>query len=142
MARSVLRVTDQTAGVFPDRCVLSGVETVRAVRVTATQFGGPRWLLGVPGFAAVVGRFPGHDRCPVALPISDRVWKIWRLRNSVALSTLAAGVTFVAIGGVTGTVGLAIFGLVIVIGAVAYRTRANHNYWVTCTALTADRRGW
>lgn len=41
--------------------------------------------------------------------------------------------TFVAIGGVTGTVGLAIFGLVIVIGAVAYRTRANHNYWVTCS---------
>jgi hypothetical protein len=133
VARSVLRVADQVAGLFPDRCVLSGVETERAVRLTATQFGGPRWLLGVPGFATVVGCLPGHDRCPVALPVSVRVWKMWRLRNVVALSTLAAGVTFVAIGAATGVVALAAFGVVVVIGAVAYRTRANHNYWVTCT---------
>ena len=133
MARSVLRVADQVAGVFPDRCVLSGVETERAVRLTATQFGGPRWLLGVPGFATVVGCLPGHDRCSVALPVSVRVWKMWRLRSVLALSTLAAGVTFVVIGTATGVVALAVFGLVVVVGAVAYRTRANHNYWVTCT---------
>ena len=95
MARSVLRVADQVAGLFPDRCVLSGVETERAVRLTATQFGGPRWLLGVQGFATVVGCLPGHGRCPVALPVSVRVWKMWRIRNMVALSTLAAGATFV-----------------------------------------------
>jgi hypothetical protein len=58
---------------------------------------------------------------------------MWRLRNVVALSTLAAGVTFVAIGAATGVVALAAFGVVVVIGAVAYRTRANHNYWVTCS---------
>jgi hypothetical protein len=58
---------------------------------------------------------------------------MWRLRNVVALSTLAAGVTFVAIGAATGAVALAVFGMVIVSGAVAYRTRANHNYWVTCS---------
>jgi len=133
VARSVLRVADQVAGVFPDRCVLSGVDTERAVRLTATQFGGPRWLLGVPGFATVVGCLPGHGRCPVVLPVSVRVWKMWRLRNVVALSTLAAGVTFVAIGAATGVVALAAFGVVVVIGAVAYRTRANHNYWVTCS---------
>ena len=138
MARSVLRVADQIAGVFPDRCVLSGVETEQAVRLTATQWGGPRWLLGVPGFARVAGWLPGHDHCPVALPISIRVWKMWRVRNVVALSTLAAGMTFAAIGGVTGAVALAAFGLVIVIGAVAYRTRANHNYWVTCSFHPAN----
>ncbi len=138
VARSVLRVSDQVAGVFPDRCVLSGVETARAVRLTATQFGGPRWLLGIPGFAVLVGLVPGHDRCAVALPISDRIWKIWRLRNVVALAALAAGVTFVVIGGATGTVGLAVFGLVIVVGTVAYRARANHNYWVTCIMHPAN----
>lgn len=112
--------------------MLSGVETERAVRLTATQFGGTRWLLGVPGFATIVGLLPGHERCPVALPVSVRVWKMWRARNLAAASTLAAGVTFSAIGVATGAVALAVFGLVIAVGAVAYRTRANH-YWVTCT---------
>jgi hypothetical protein len=138
VARSVLRVADQKAGVFPDRCVLSGAETVRAVRLTATQFGGPRWLLGVPGFAAFVGRLPGHERCPVALPISDRLWKVWRLRNALAFSALASGLTFLVIGAATGTIPLAIFGLVVVVGAAAYRTRANHNYWVTCSLHPAN----
>jgi hypothetical protein len=133
VARSVLRVADQVAGLFPDRCVLSGVETDRAVRLTATQFGGPRWLLGVPGFATVVGCLPGHDRCPIALPVSVRVWKMWRVRSVSASSTLAAGLTFVVIGAATQAVALAVFGVVIVTGAVAYRTRANHNYWVTCS---------
>jgi hypothetical protein len=133
VARSVLRVADQAAGVFPDRCVLSGVQTERAVRLTATQFDGPRWLLGVLGFAMVVGRLPGHERCPVALPVSVRVWKMWRSRNVVALSALAAGVTFVVIGTATGAIALAVSGLPIVIGAVAFRARANHNYWVTCS---------
>jgi hypothetical protein len=58
---------------------------------------------------------------------------MWRARNLAAASTLAAGITFSAIGVATGTVALAVFGLVIAIGAVTYRTRANHNYWVTCT---------
>ena len=133
MARSVLRVADQVAGVFPDRCVLSGVETTRAVRLTATQFGGPRWLLGVLGFARAVGWLPGHERCEVALPVSVRVWKMWRVRNLGALSTLSAGVTFVAIGGATGAVALGVFGAVISIVAVAYHARANHDYWVTCS---------
>ena len=98
MARSVLRVADQLAGIYPERCVLSGVETSRAVRLTATQWGGRRWLLGVPGFALVAGRLPGHGHCPVALPVSERIWKMWRARDLAAMSTLAAAVTFVGIG--------------------------------------------
>jgi hypothetical protein len=133
MARSVLRVADQLAGIYPDRCVLSGVETMRAVRLSATQWGGPRWLLGVPGFAVVVGRLPGRRRCPVALPVSERIWKMWRLRDLAAMSTLTAGATFLGIGVATGTAGLAVFGLLVAIAATAYRTRAHHNFWVTCT---------
>lgn len=81
----------------------------------------------------VVGRLPGHERCTVALPVSVRVWKMWRTRNAVGLSMLSAGVTFVAIGGATGTVALGLFGLVMSILAVTYHARANHNYWVTCS---------
>lgn len=133
MARSVLRVADQVAGVFPDRCVLSGVHTTRAVRLTATQFGGPRWLLGVLGFARVVGWLPGHEHCTVALPVSVRVWKTWRVRNVMALSMLSVGLTCVAIGGATGVVGLVLFGAVSSVAAATYQARTNHNYWVTCS---------
>jgi hypothetical protein len=132
MARSVLRVGDQVAGRFPDRCVLSGIETARAVRLQATEWGGPRWMLGVPGFATVVGLVPGHKRHGVALPVSDRVWRTWQYRNLVALSALMAGVTFAGIGLVTDVGGLVAFGLFVLVAAVAYRTRAHRNFWVTC----------
>jgi hypothetical protein len=133
MAQSVLRVADQLAGIYPDRCVLSGVETMRAIRLTATRWGGPRWILGVPGFAVVVRRLLRHGHCPVALPVSERVWKRWRIRDLAAMSTLTAGATFFGIGAVTGAAGLAVFGLLVAIAATAYRTRAHHNFWVTCT---------
>jgi hypothetical protein len=113
--------------------VLSGVHTTRAVRLTATQFGGHRWLLGVLGVARVVGLLPGHEHCTVALPVSVRVWKMWRVRNVIALSTLSVGLTCAAIGAATGVVGLALFGAVLSVVAVTYHARTNHNYWVTCT---------
>jgi hypothetical protein len=141
MARSVLRVADQLAGIYPERCVLSGVETTRAVRLTATQWSGARWLLGVPGFAIVAGRLPGHGRSPVALPVSERIWKMWRARDLAAMSTLAAGVTFVGIGLATGATGLAVFGVLVAIAAIAYRTRAHHNFWVTCVLRPDDSTG-
>ncbi len=136
--RSVLRVADQVAGVFPDRCVLTGVQTTTAVRQTATEFGGPRWLLGVPGLAMVVGRLPGLERCAVALPVSHRVWRVWHVRNVAAMSVLGAGITLAAIGAATGTVGLVVFGLVISITSAAYRARAHRNYWVTCRLRPSD----
>lgn len=137
MARSVLQVADQRAGIYPERCVLSGVETPRAVRLTATQWGGPQWMLGLPGLAFVAGHLPGRARCPVALPVSERVWKLWRFRELAAMTMLAAGATFFGIGVANATIGLAAFGLVIAIAAVAYRTRAHHNFWVTCTLRPA-----
>lgn len=133
MARSVLRVADHLDGVYPDCCVLSGVETQRAVRVTATEWRGRRWLLGVPGFAMVIGRLPRHQHRTVAVPISERVWKMWRFRDAAAAAMLAAGTTFAGIGVVTRSAALAAFGLVIVIAALAYRTCAHRNYWITCT---------
>ena len=133
MARSVLRVADQLAGIHPECCVLSGIETQRAVRVTATEWAGPRWLLGVPGLELAVGRLLRREHCPVALPISERVWKMWRIRSAAAMAAMAAGGTFCAIGVATGTAALAVIGLLAVVGAATYRARAHHDYWVTCT---------
>jgi hypothetical protein len=138
MARSVLRVADQLAGIYPDRCVLSGIETMRAVRLSATRWRGPRWLLGMPGFAVVVRRLPGRRHCPVALPVCERIWKMWRLRDLAAMSTLTAGATFLGIGVVTGATGLAVFGILVAIAAIAYRTRAHQYFWVTCTFRPED----
>jgi hypothetical protein len=95
-------------------------------------------LLGVPGFAFVAGRLPGRGRCPVALPVSERVWKMWRIRDLAAMSTSTAGATFFGIGVGSGAIGLAVFGLLVVVAAVAYRTRAHHNFWITCTLRPGD----
>jgi hypothetical protein len=132
MARSALRVTDQLGGRFPERCVLSGDETTHAVRLTAVDWAGPRWLLGVPGFSSVLVVLPGHGRHPVALPMSVRVWKMWRCRNLVASAAMVAGATFAGIGLATAVTGLVVFGVLLLVTAAVYRTRAHHNYWVTC----------
>ena len=118
--------------------MLSGVETTRAVKSTATSWRGPKWLLAVPGFATIAGRLPRHHRCVVALPISERVWKMWRSRDVASLAALSAGATFGGIGIGTGTAGLAVFGGLIMIAAIGYRARAHHNYWFTCTLNPGD----
>lgn len=138
MARSALRVADQIAGRFPDRCVLTGDETAQAVRLTAVEWAGPRWLLGVPGFTRAVRCLPGHAHRSVALPVSVRVWKMWRCRDLVASSVVAAGVTFSVIGLVAGVPQLIVFGAVVAVAAAAYRTRAHRNYWVSCRLHPAD----
>lgn len=129
---SALRVADQVAGRLPDRCVLTGTATTGAVKLTAVQWRGPNWLLAVPGFAMAVGVLPGRTRHAVTLPISVTAWKIWSVRNGAAWSIMAAGLMFASIGFATGVVGLTVFGLIVLVAAMAYRTRAHHNYWVTC----------
>ncbi len=69
-------------------------------------------------------------------------WRMWRVRNAMALSTLSAGATFVAIGGASGAVVLAVFGAVMSVGAVTYHARPNHNYWVTCTLASFERASY
>ncbi len=138
MARSALRVADQVAGRFPDRCVLTGDETAHAVRLTAVEWAGTRWLLGVPGFVKVVSCLPGHAHRSVALPVSVGVWKRWRCRELVSSAVVAAGVTFSVIGLLTDARELVVFGAVVAVAAVAYRTRAHRNFWVSCRLHPAD----
>ena len=131
MARSVLLMDDQRVGRFPDRCVLSGVRTEGAVRVTAVTWSSPRWVLGVPGAVPILAlRGPRH-RLRVALPVSRGVWRRWQRRNLAALCAIAFGSGFIASGPFRGNdlVGL---GILILLAGVAYRTRAARNYWVTC----------
>lgn len=139
MARSVLRVADQAAGRFPERCVLSGVDTRHAVRVTAIQWSGPVWLLGVPGLPTTLGWLPGRRTYAVALPVGDRVWRMWRARDLMATSAIFAGATFGGIGLAAGVAELIAFGVFVGALAVVYRTRAHHDYWVTCRFRPAEQ---
>lgn len=132
MARSVLRLDDQNAGRFPDRCVLSGVSTKRAVRCTAVRWSGPRWLLGVPGAVPLVGAIPGRSQTTVVLPVSEKVWSSWNHRNVAALLVAVFGLGLLVASAIRRTGGLVGVGLVVLIAAVAYRARAHHNFWTTC----------
>lgn len=133
MSRSVLRLADQHAGRFPDRCVLSGVRTDRAVRCTAVAWGGRRWLLGVPAATWIIGHRPGGHRELVSLPVTETVWSTWNRRNLLALLLIVFGTGLIAGGVVTGDGGLLATGVAVAALAAAYRTRAHHNYWTTCT---------
>lgn len=135
MARSVLRIADQNADRFPERCVLSGVTTDRAVHATAVRWNGPRWILGVPGVVPALSLFPGQAR--VSLPVSAAVWSTWNRRNLAALIVSAFGAGLVLSSAVRQTGDLFGIGLVLMIVAIAYRTRAHRNFWTTCR-VTAD----
>jgi hypothetical protein len=95
-------------------------------------------MLGVPGFALALRWFPGRASHAVALPVSVRVWKMWRSRNLAGLSVMTAGTTFAAIGLATEVTGLVVFGCLMLVAGTAYRTRAHHNYWVTCRFRPVD----
>jgi hypothetical protein len=131
MARSVLLAADQDAGRLPDRCVLSGVPTNRAVRLLAPAWNGPTWMLGIPGFPLVLRCLPGWPSVSVALPMSSHVWTRWRRRTVAAIAAVSAGSTFAAIGVVAHVTGLVVLGALVVIAGVAYRSRAHHDYWVS-----------
>lgn len=132
MARSVLRLKDQEAGRFPDRCVLSGVSTDRAVHVTAVRWNSRRWMLGVPGAVPVLSLLPGRTRRRVSLPVSATVWSTWNRRNLSALIVLVFSAGLILASAVRQTGDLLGVGVVLVVVAVAYRTRAQHNFWTTC----------
>jgi hypothetical protein len=137
MARSVLLMSDQSAGRLPDRCVLSGVPTDQAVHVTAVPWRRARWWLGVPGVVPLLALRGRSHRYRVALPVSAKVWRAWHRRHLVAWCAVAAGLAFVVAGTVRGNIAIAVWGGVVLLAAAAYRTRAAHNYWLTCRLDTA-----
>ena len=130
--RSVLRVSDQEAGRFPDVCVLSGIPTDRATRSVATTWSGPRWMLGMPGFGFMAGVLPGHRRYTVALPVSGAVWGVWQRRNTGASAAMVFGLVLVAAGIIGSASAVVALGVLVAPLAFAYRTRAHRNFWVTC----------
>jgi hypothetical protein len=132
MTTSVLRIADQRAGRIPDVCVLSGVATANAVRVQAVEWAGRSWILCIPGVVSVLRLWPGRSSVTVALPIAARVWRMWSRRNTVAMALIMFGLGFVVIGAVRALGGIVVLGVVVVMLAFAYRTRAAVNYWVTC----------
>lgn len=127
-----MRVADQRVDRFPDRCVLSGETTSHAVRVVAVEWAGPRFVLEIPGATAVIGALPGNQHIHVALPVSLRVWRSWRRRSVVAVAIAVFGLCVFASGLVQSELALAAIGACAVAAAMAYRTRATRDRWVTC----------
>ncbi len=143
MARSVLRVADQRRDVFPDRCVLSGLETVGAMRMTAIAWGRARWLLFVPGFVALLAHVLRRPHATMSLPVSSEVWS--RRRRRVVLSQGAAvfGGGLIMAGSVFRTTPPLAGGVMVCFVAIALWARANRNWWVTCVlrAESAELHG-
>ncbi len=137
MATSVLRITDQQAGRFPDVCILSGVTTQNAVRVQAVEWAGPSWILGIPGVTTLLRLWPGRSSTTVALPVAGSIWRAWSHRNTFAMALAMFGLGFVVIGAVRALGGVVVIGVFIVLLACAYRTRAAVNYWLTCRLDTS-----
>lgn len=132
LSRSVLRAADQVDGRYPEVCVLSGVDTSRAVRLSAPEWKGRRGLLTIPGFAAVIGRLPGRERCSVALPVSAAAWSRWRRRHLAGVATLGFGLVAAVAGAVNSNPQQIGFGTVMAALGVLYLTFANNRFWVTC----------
>jgi hypothetical protein len=132
MARSVLRLADQRRDVFPDRCVLSGVQTTGAIRTTAVVWRGRRWMLFVPAFVAVLARVLRRPHVDVSIPVDADVWSRWRRRVVLSQGAVAFGGVFVATGLVVGAAAPFAFGVVVFTGAFALWARANRNWWITC----------
>lgn len=80
----------------------------------------------------MLGALPGRARATVALPVSSDVWSRWNRRNLTALFTIVVGLGLAAPGAIGSTDGLLGVGFVVVLAAMAYRTRAHHNFWTTC----------
>jgi len=137
MARSVLLVEDQQAGRYPDRCVLSGVATDRAVHTTAVTWTHAAWLLGIPGLSPLLALRGRSHRFRLALPVTAEVWRRWHRRDLAAWGALAAGLAFVAAGIVRGASTIGVLGGIVAVASAAYRTRSARNYWVTCTLDSA-----
>jgi hypothetical protein len=64
---------------------------------------------------------------------------MWRVRNLLGTAAILAGATFTAIGLATGVAGLVVFGVFVAAFAVVYRTRAHHDYWVSCRFRPAEQ---
>jgi hypothetical protein len=50
----------------------------------------------------------------------------------MSTSVVAAGATFAVVGLATAATQLLVFGIVVVVAGMAYRTCAHRNYWITC----------
>jgi hypothetical protein len=137
MARSVLRLTDQRRDVVPDRCVLSGVRTSGAMRMTATVWGGRKWILFVPGVVALLAHVLRRPHVTASIPVSPAVWARWRSRVVLAQGAAAFGGVLIATGSAVRAGAPLAAGVVLFVGAIALWARANRNWWITCVLDSA-----
>lgn len=137
VSRSVLRLADQGRDVFPDVCVLSGVETSGATRMTATAWRGRRSALFLPGVVIVLAYVLHRPRATVSIPVSPAVWTRWRKRVVLSQGGVAFGSVLIGTGAVVGAAPPLTVGVFTLIASIASWARANRNWWITCVLDSA-----
>ncbi len=120
MVRSVLRLADQGREVFPDVCVLSGLRTSGAMRMTATVWGGRRWMLFVPGVVAVLAYVLRRSHVAVSVPVSPDVWARWRKRVVLVEGTVVFGGGSIGTGLAVGAAAPLAAGVPVFVGVIVF----------------------
>ena len=134
----MLRVADQRAGIAPDRCVVDGVPTERAVRSTAVQVEAAHlWWCALGPLLVPAARVAGRRTEPVVLPLSHGAWRRLRRALGTAVVTGGVGLGTIVAGVVEGVPLLTACGVLVVVAAWLLRARALRRRWVGLE-LSAD----
>ena len=130
--RAVLLISDQQRNVLPSVCVKSGEPTNAAMRVHAVDSRHVELFATAIGQVATVALLRVLRRRVemVALPVSERAWRLWRSRLTVSVSLSAVGSGLVLVGVVRGITGMLVLGVLILAGGWLNRVRAWNNAWV------------
>lgn len=123
--RSVLTNADQDDGRFPDRCVLTGRATNRAIRLRAVPAPVPEALADILGALARSGR-------RVSLPLDEDALNRYRRRQWLPLGLAGAALGLIGFGVATGS--FSWVGLVLVAVATVLQARNRRRHWVQVRA--------
>jgi len=130
--RAVLLVSDQQRNVLPSVCVKSGEPTNAAIRVRAvgsTRAESFQLVIGQSA-TAMLFRLLRRRVETVALPVTDRSWRLWRSRLTVAVLLAAVGSALVLVGLLRSVTGMVVVGVLVFAAGWVKRVRAWNNAWV------------
>jgi len=123
--------------------VKTGEFTDRAVRSTAIELAHPdRWVLtiGQPLTMLLFGVVLRHATTRVTVPVSERAWRRWRARLTIALALVGIGTTLLVVGVVRGDSALVVFAAIALVAGAVKRVRAWNDTWISLQYQSASGR--
>lgn len=138
MRRSVLLLSDQAVGRFPDHCVRSGVQTQMAAKMTAFDRRIAVPVHALPGVPRMVSLVLGVSAVELSLPVTEAVWKRWRRRELFSSGIAVFGAVLAGYAAFERAAGGATVAVIFVVIGLAYRVNARARYWVHGTVNRSD----